>query len=97
MTQNSEPKKPKKCYNTFSCIMSVLIIVFITGAIIVDLIVTKPKIYTAIDEIRTEVDIIEQKIDAAYNYQPTYGAKNLVDSLEVEWGIVETVEKERLK
>lgn len=80
---------PKKCYNTFSCIASVIIIIFITGAILADLIVSKPKIYRSIDTIREEVEVIHQRIDEHYLYQPTMGAKNLVDSLETEWNIIE--------
>lgn len=88
MTQEIK-HKPKKCYNTFSCIASVIIILFITGAILVDLIVSKPQIYKSIETIREEVEVIHQRIDEHYLYQPTMGAKNLVDSLETEWHMIE--------
>lgn len=64
----SESQKPKKCYNTFSCIMSVLVIVFIIGAVLWDLFVTKPVLRESINEIKTEVRIINEKIDAHYNF-----------------------------
>lgn len=64
----SDNKTTKKCYNTFSCIMSVLVIVFIIGAVLWDLFVTKPVLRESIDEIKTEVRIINEKIDAHYNF-----------------------------
>lgn len=64
----SESQNHKKCYNTFSCIMSVLVIVFIIGAVLWDLFVTKPVLRESINEIKTEVRIINEKIDAHYNF-----------------------------
>lgn len=74
----SESQKPKKCYNTFSCIMSVLVIVFIIGAVLWDLFVTKPVLRESINEIKTEVRIINEKIDAHYNFV------DLVDSIATD-------------
>lgn len=48
--------------------MSVLVIVFIIGAVLWDLFVTKPILRESIDEIKTEVRIINEKIDAHYNF-----------------------------
>lgn len=52
-----------QCYNSFSCILSVLIVIFVLGSIVYDLCVTKPNISKNITEIRTEMNAINQKID----------------------------------
>lgn len=51
-----------KCYNSFSCVLSVLIVVFVLGSIIYDLYYTKPNISKNITEIRTELNIMNEKI-----------------------------------
>lgn len=81
---NNKTSKPKKCYNTFSCIASVLIIIFITGAILLDLLVTKPQIYNSIENVRMEVEMINKKIDQHYSNKLNNTHRNLVDSLENE-------------
>ena len=55
-----------KCYNSFSCILSVLIIFFVVAAIGWDTLVSKPKMRESIEEIRTEVRDIHQKIDEQF-------------------------------
>lgn len=55
--------RPQKCYNSFSCILSVLIVVFVLGSILFDLCVTKPNISRNITEIRTELNVMNEKID----------------------------------
>ena len=55
---------PNKCYNSVSCILSVMLIVFIIGSIIWDLTITKPALRSSIEEIKTEVQIINQKLDS---------------------------------
>ena len=80
----NKTSKPKKCYNTFSCIASVLIIIFITGAILLDLLVTKPQIYNSIENVRMEVEMINKKIDQHYSNKLNNTYRNLVDSLENE-------------
>lgn len=52
-----------KCYNSFSCVLSVLIVVFVLGSIIYDLCYTKPNISKNITEIRAELNIMNKKID----------------------------------
>lgn len=52
-----------KCYNSFSCVLSVLIVVFVLGSIIYDLCYTKPNISKNITEIRTELNMMNKKID----------------------------------
>lgn len=52
-----------KCYKSLSCIISILVIVFIFGAIIIDLAWTKPSIRQNISEINKELSIINKQID----------------------------------
>ena len=54
----------KKCYNSFSCILSVLIVLFVVGSIAYDMIVSKPAMKSSIDDIKIEVKDIREKIDA---------------------------------
>lgn len=68
-----------KCYNSFSCIISVLIVVFVLGSILYDLCYTKPTISRNITEIRTELNIMNEKID---HFKSTMIVP--IDSLETE-------------
>lgn len=52
-----------KCYKSLSCIISILVIIFIFGAIIIDLAWTKPSIRQDISEINKELVIINSQID----------------------------------
>ena len=65
MITTDNPKR-NKCYKSFSCILSVLIIIFVVSAIGWDTFVSKPQMRKSIDEIRHEVKDIHQKIDAQY-------------------------------
>ena len=65
MTGNTE-LTPRKCYNSFSCVLSVLIIIFIVGTITWDVMVSKPEIHKSIDDIRIEVRSINEKIDSQF-------------------------------
>lgn len=60
MKNNTNPK----CYNSFSCIGAILIIMFVLGSIIWDILFTKPAMRESIDEIRIEVKNIHEKIDS---------------------------------
>ena len=60
MKKNTTPK----CYNSFSCIGAILIIMFVLGSIIWDILFTKPAMRESIDEIRIEVKNIHEKIDS---------------------------------
>lgn len=53
----------KKCYNSFSCILSILIMIFMMGSIIYDMAVSKPAIRKNIDEIKVEIQEVNKKID----------------------------------
>lgn len=64
MSEQKEQKLIKqKCYNSFSCILSILIIVFVLTSIVWDMLITKPALRESIDEIKTEVQVIHSKID----------------------------------
>lgn len=63
---SAQKNQNQKCYNSFSCILSVLIIVFVLTSIVWDMFVTKPAIRSSIDQIKTEVQIIHSKIDKTY-------------------------------
>ena len=69
MTENNNPQK---CYNSFSCVLSVLIIIFVVCAIGWDITVSKPAIRKSIDEIRSEVKDIHMKIDDQYRGDTAY-------------------------
>lgn len=62
----AEIKNQQKCYNSFSCILSVLIILFVVGSIAWDIMVTKPEMRKSIEEIKIEVRGIHEKIDAQF-------------------------------
>ena len=59
MKNNTTPA----CYNSFSCIGAILIIMFVLGSIIWDILFIKPAMRQSIDEIRIEVKDIHEKID----------------------------------
>lgn len=85
LNNTNEQPKVKKCYNTFSCIMSVLVIIFIVGAILWDMFISKPMIYNSIEDIKTEMRIINDKIDSHYNFVEDMDsiAKFATDSVEI--------------
>ena len=63
MLMAAKNNKVEKCYNSVSCILSVLIIVFVIGSIIWDMTVTKPAMRQSIDDIKTEVKVIHSKLN----------------------------------
>lgn len=63
MLMAAKNNKVGKCYNSVSCILSVLIIVFVIGSIIWDMAVTKPAMRQSIDDIKTEVKVIHSKLN----------------------------------
>ena len=59
-----EVNDTKKCYNSFSCVLSVLIVLFVVVSIAYDMIVSKPAMKSSIDDIKIEVKDIREKINA---------------------------------
>lgn len=57
----------KKCYNSFSCILSVLIILFVICSMAYDMFCVHPQMKESIEDIRIEVRDIRQKIDRQYS------------------------------
>lgn len=79
----------QKCYNSFSCILSVLIIIFVVGSIMWDICISKPALRGQIQEIHTEIKDIHQKLNASFlqdtvSYQPIMFDSVAVDSVEIE-------------
>lgn len=58
-----QEEKTQKCYNSFSCVAAVLIILFVIGSIIWDVCITKPSMHRSIEEIQVEVKEIHAKLD----------------------------------
>lgn len=61
-----DTNQTQKCYNSFSCIGSILIILFVLGSIIWDICVTKPAMRESIDDIRIEVKDIHKKLNTKF-------------------------------
>lgn len=72
--------KSLKCYNSFSCVASVLVIVFILGSIMWDLLVTKPQIRQSIAEIKIELKGIRSTLNERHIGQPKEFAPYFADS-----------------
>ena len=66
------PKKiestARKCYNSWSCALSVFIIVAVLGSIVYDFTYSKPRMRKDIKEIKVEVQEIHEKINAQQLY-----------------------------
>ena len=62
MKNNTTPK----CYNSFSCIGAILIIMFVLGSIIWDILFTKPAMRIQMENFKVsfEVKNIHEKIDS---------------------------------
>lgn len=79
----------QKCYNSFSCILSVLIIIFVVGSIMWDICISKPALRGQIEEIHTEIKDIHHKLNASFlqdtvSYQPIMFDSIAADSAETE-------------
>lgn len=61
-----DTNQTQKCYNSFSCIGSILIILFVLGSIIWDICVTKPAMRDSIEDIRIEVKDIHEKLNTKF-------------------------------
>ena len=87
MTEKIQTEETQKCYNSFSCIAAVLIILFVIGSIIWDVCVTKPSIHKSIEEIQTEIKEIHSKIDAKAT-SDSLSTAEFFNTLEAEDSIV---------
>lgn len=90
MAKKVTEDKSQKCYNSLSCVLSCLIILFVMGSIIWDITISKPEMRHSIDEIRIEVKDIHNKIDRQY-------AKDSAYILSIDTAKHETVEKTKDK
>lgn len=90
MTKKVTEDKSQKCYNSFSCILSCLIILFVMCSIIWDITISKPEMRHSINEIRIEVKDIHNKIDRQY-------AKDSAYLMSIDTVKMETVEKTKDK
>lgn len=69
----------KKCYNSVSCVLSVLLIAFMIGAVLFDFCVSKPQTNKAIKEINIEIKHINEVI----SQQSTFtGYEEVADSIK---------------
>lgn len=59
----AEQTTGKKCYNSWACSLSVLIIVFLLGSVIYDMTCSKPKMRKSIKQIEVQVQEINSKMD----------------------------------
>lgn len=59
-----DKKSENKCYNSWSCILSCAIILFIVISIVYDITVSKPQIRHDVKEIREKVQELNEKFDA---------------------------------
>ena len=94
MTEHNTELAPSKCYNSFSCVLSVLIILFIIGSIAWDVMISKPEMRKSIDEIRIEVKRINEKIDSQFakdSLTNLYYRKNAKIFVDKEVGKSETI------
>lgn len=79
----------QKCYNSFSCILSVIIIIFVVGSIMWDICISKPALRGQIEEIHTEIKDIHHKLNASFlqdtvSIEPTLFDIVPVDSVKTE-------------
>lgn len=93
MTKKVTEDKSQKCYNSFSCFLSVMIIITVVVSILWTQFVTMPNFENKLDNMRIEIQDINSKLD----YQILH--KDSVSSyfLQVDTAKHETVEKTKDK
>ena len=91
MTKKVTEDKSQKCYNSFSCFLSVMIIITVVVSILWTQFVTMPNFENKLDNMRIEIQDINSKLD----YQIL--RKDSVSSyfLQVDTAKHETVEKNK--
>lgn len=92
--ETSETKNVEKCYNHFSCVISVLIIVFVLGSILWDLFITKPVIKDNITEIKTELVSINHRLSTQDSLRT---AKLEAIQIALNKKLVDTIHNEQIK
>lgn len=63
----------KKCYNSWSCIISCLVILFVLGSILYDMVVTKPRLKESITKIEYNIQQINDKLNIDSNSNCFHG------------------------
>ena len=93
MTKKVTEDKSQKCYNSFSCFLSVMIIITVVVSILWTQFITMPNFENKLDNMRIEIRDINSKLD----YQILH--KDSVSShfLQVDTATHETVEKTKDK
>ena len=93
MTKKVTEDKSQKCYNSFSCFLSVMIIITVVVSILWTQFVTMPNFENKLDNMRIEIQDINSKLD----YQILH--KDSVSSyfLQVDTVTHETIEKTKDK
>lgn len=93
MTKKVTEDKSQKCYNSFSCFLSVMIIITVVVSILWTQFVTMPNFENKLDNMRIEIQDINSKLD----YQILH--KDSVSSyfLQVDTATHETNEKTKDK
>lgn len=93
MTKKVTEDKSQKCYNSFSCFLSVMIIITVVVSILWTQFVTMPNFENKLDNMRIEIQDINSKLD----YQILH--KDSVSSyfLQVDTAQHETIEKTKDK
>ena len=91
MTKKVTEDKSQKCYNSFSCFLSVMIIITVVVSILWTQFITMPNFENKLDNMRIEIRDINSKLD----YQILH--KDSVSShfLQVDTAKHETVEKNK--
>ena len=91
MAKKVTEDKSQKCYNSFSCFLSVMIIITVVVSILWTQFVTMPNFENKLDNMRIEIRDINSKLD----YQILH--KDSVSShfLQVDTAKHETVEKNK--
>lgn len=89
MTKKVTEDKSQKCYNSFSCFLSVMIIITVVVSILWTQFITMPNFENKLDNMRIEIRDINSKLD----YQILH--KDSVSSyfLQVDTAKHETIEK----
>lgn len=91
MTKKVTEDKSQKCYNSFSCFLSVMIIITVVVSILWTQFITMPNFENKLDNMRIEIQDINSKLD----YQIL--RKDSVSSyfLQVDTAKHETIEKNK--